>query len=158
MSDKIYKGHIIFDHDGTLVDTENRSFLLFLGVANLLRFLVNEDFKLSIWTARPRRSTLEIINHLEIASYFSQIYCSDDGPPKPDPAGLAQLTKGFSKEQCLHIGDSPGDFQGAHDFGIQVVAACWNNVFTVEKYSKLADYTALNLEDCKKIIKGKFNV
>ncbi len=158
MSDKIYKGHIIFDHDGTLVNTEGPVVELFPGIKALLIFLVKEDFKLSLWTARPRRSTLEIINHLEIFSYFSQIYCYDDGAPKPHPAGLAKLTQGFSKLDCLHIGDSPGDFQGAHDFGIEVVAACWNNANTVEKYSQLADYTALNLDDCKKIIKGKFNV
>ena len=63
----LVKGHIIFDHDGTLVKVAHGQFQLFEGMWELLEELQAEKFTLSIWTARPRNSTLEIIKRLGIA-------------------------------------------------------------------------------------------
>lgn len=151
-------GHIIFDHDGTLVNTDFSPFILFKGMREFLIELKSLHFELYIWTARPRRSTLESIKKFDIAGFFTEIYCFDDGIPKPHPMGLKSLTEGIPKDKILHIGDSLTDFEGAKAYGIEVVAACWNNPFQVEKYAEFADYTALNLDECMKVIKGKFYV
>lgn len=149
-------GHIIFDHDGTLVDTNASPFILFKGMKELLSDLKSQNFELFIWTARPRRSTIESIKRLEIAHYFTEIYCFDDGIPKPHPMGLAELTDGQNKEKILHIGDSFTDFDGAKAYGIEVVAACWNTPDQVEKYVQFADYVALTIDECRQIIERKF--
>jgi phosphoglycolate phosphatase len=153
---KTPKGHIIFDHDGTLVDTNKSPFVLFKGVRELLQELKARHFELFIWTARPRRSTIESIKRLEISRYFTEIYCFDDGIPKPHPMGPAELTAGVPKEEILHIGDSLTDFDGAHAFGIEVIAACWNAPDQVQKYAQFADYTALTIDECRQIIEKKF--
>ncbi|MGZ3809099.1 MAG: HAD family hydrolase [Bacteriovorax sp.] len=152
------RGHIIFDHDGTLVNTNCSPFILFKGMGEFLTELKSQNYQLYIWTARPRRSTLESIKRLDIARFFTEIYCFDDGIPKPHPMGLKSLTEGIEKNKILHIGDSLTDFEGAQAFGIEVVAACWNSPDQVEKYAEYADYTALNLNECLSIIKRKFYV
>jgi len=153
---KTVKGHIIFDHDGTLVDTNSSPFILFTGMKELLQDLKSRHFELFVWTARPRRSTIESLKRLEIAHYFTEIYCFDDGIPKPHPMGLAELTAGLSKKSILHIGDSLTDFEGAHAYGIEVIAACWSVPDQVKKYAQIADYTALSIEECRQIIERKF--
>ena len=152
------KGHIVFDHDGTLVNTDRSPYLLFAGMKELLIELKAAQFELYIWTARPRRSVIETIEKLGIRQFFSDIYCYDDGTPKPHPMGLLKLTEGINKNNILHIGYSLTDIEGAHSFGIEVIAACWNSPDQVNKYQVIADYTALDLNQCRSIIKGKFYV
>ena len=151
-------GHIIFDHDGTLVKTDCIHYILFTGMRELLMDLKASGFELYIWTARPRHSVLEITKNLDIAKFFTNIYCYDDGLPKPNPLGLQVLTEGLDKNEIIHIGDSMTDIDGAKTYGIEVIAACWNNPNQVKNYKGIADYTALSLIQCRDIIKGKFNV
>lgn len=154
----IIKGHIIFDHDGTLVNTDKAPYFLFVGMRELLVDLKSQGFSIYIWTARPRRSVIEIVKKLEIENFFEGIYCYDDGIPKPHPMGLESLTEGIPKNQIIHIGDSLSDIEGALHYGIEVVHACWNNPNQVEKYKNKATYSALSLDECRAIIKRKFYV
>jgi phosphoglycolate phosphatase len=155
---KRISGHIIFDHDGTLVNTDQSPYFLFDGMRELLIDLKNHGFELYIWTARPRRSVLETTKKCDILHFFNDTFCYDDGLPKPHPMGLKKLTEGIPKNEILHIGDSLTDIEGAKAFGIEVIAACWNNPLQVNKYINIADFTAVDLLQCRSIIKGKFNV
>ncbi|MDO9183011.1 MAG: HAD family hydrolase [Bacteriovorax sp.] len=155
---KIPAGHIIFDHDGTLVNTEHFPAFLFDGIRELLIELKSKGFELYVWTSRPRRSTLESLGKFDIQQFFSDIYCYDDGLPKPNPMGLERLTPGLQKNKILHIGDSYTDLEGAKAYGIEVVLACWNNADQVNKYHDITDYTALNFIELREVIKGKFYV
>ena len=149
---------IIFDHDGTLVNTDLPDFKLFTGIKELLVDLSNAGFVLSVWTARSHRSTVESLKHLEIAPYFSEIYGHDDGLPKPHPMGLRKITEGFEKNNLLHIGDSLGDLEGASAFGIDVIAACWNSTNQVEIFKRKTPFLAMTPDDCRNIVAHKFNV
>lgn len=149
---------IIFDHDGTLVDTDVPDFKLFDGIKELLVDLSRAGFEMSVWTARSHRSTAESLERLEIASYFWEIYGNDDGFPKPNPWGLAKITEGFEKKNLLHVGDSVGDLEGASAFGIDVIAACWNSTNQVEIFKRKTPFLAMTPDDCRKIISDKFNV
>lgn len=151
-------GHIVFDHDGTMVKTDQIPYVLFDGMRELLIELKNLGFELYVWTSRPRVSTKESLKKFEIGHLFSEIFCYDDGLPKPNPMGLIRLTEGIPKDNILHIGDSYTDLEGAKAYGIEVVLACWNEPSQVDKYKDIADYSALNLSELRKIIKGKFNV
>lgn len=149
---------IIFDHDGTLVDTDTPDFKVFVGIKELLVDLTKHGFHLAVWTARSHRSTVESLKRLEIASYFGEIYGHDDGVAKPHPEGLRTITDGFDKNHLLHIGDSHGDIEGARAFGISVIAACWNNSEQVENFRTKTPFVALKVDDCRAIIAKKFNV
>lgn len=159
------KGLIIFDHDGTLVDTNNGRFELFTGMRDVLEKLVKNDFELAVWTLRPRASTIESLNKNGIAAFFNELYCSGDGPSKPHVFGLESILQnslsGFSKDhkeykdKILHIGDSIGDVVGAHQFKIAVIAALWNDP-EMKETLKAADYFAYKTGDCLSIIEKHF--
>ena len=151
-------GHIIFDHDGTLVKTDTSQYTLFAGMRDLLLELKSQNYELYIWTARPRQSTLDIIKKMDIAQFFTELFCYDDGIPKPHAMGLIKLTAGIDKKSILHIGDSPSDIEGAKAYGIEVIAACWNRPNQVNNGLAGANYTANSIEECRQIIKGKFYV
>jgi phosphoglycolate phosphatase len=149
---------IIFDHDGTLVNTNVPDFKLFPEIKELLVDLTQAGFVLSIWTARGHRSTVESLESLHVASYFTEIYGHDDGLPKPHPSGLGKISAGFELSDLLHIGDSLGDLDGAQSFGIEVIAACWNSSNQVEIFKQKTPFIAMTPNDCRKIIASKFNI
>ncbi len=151
-------GMIIFDHDGTLVNTDVPDFKLFDGIKELLVDLSEAGFEMSVWTARSHRSTVESLKRLEVASFFWEIYGHDDGLSKPHPMGLTKITEGFEKKNLLHIGDSVGDLEGAGSFGIDVIAACWNSTNQVEIFKRKTPFLAMTPDDCRNIISQKFNV
>ena len=151
-------GMIIFDHDGTLVNTDVPDFKLFTGIKELLVDLSNAGFEMSVWTARGHHSTVESLKRLEIATFFWEIYGHDDGLTKPNPWGLAKITEGFDKKNLLHIGDSIGEVEGARSFGIDVIAACWNSTNQVEIFKQKTPFLAMTPNECRKIINNKFNV
>jgi phosphoglycolate phosphatase-like HAD superfamily hydrolase len=151
-------GMIIFDHDGTLVNTETRDFKVFTGIKELLVDCKALGFELSVWTARSHKSTVESLKSFDIAQYFNEIYGHDDGLSKPHPMGLAQITAMFKKSQLLHIGDSLGDVEGAQAFGIEVIAACWNSTNQVEIFQQKTPYVAMTPDECRAFINKKFNV
>lgn len=149
---------VIFDHDGTLVNTETPDFKVFPGIKELLVDLNKAGFEMAVWTARSHRSTIESLKNGEIAEFFGEIYGHDDGMSKPHPMGLSQITKGFQRESVIHIGDSLGDLDGATSFGISVIAACWNSANQVEIFKRKTPFVAMTPDDCRSIIAKKFNV
>jgi phosphoglycolate phosphatase-like HAD superfamily hydrolase len=151
-------GLIIFDHDGTLVDTDSPDFKVFPGIKELLVDCQKLKFDLAVWTARSHKSTVESLKSLDIAHFFGEIYGHDDGLSKPHPMGLQQISAGLNKQQILHIGDSIGDVEGALSFGIEVIAACWNNRNQVVIFQRKTPYVALEARDCRRFIAKKFNV
>lgn len=149
---------LIFDHDGTLVNTETPNFKVFPGIKELLVDCTRLGFELTIWTARSHRSTVEILKNLDLAHFFREIYGHDDGISKPHPMGLQTLSSGIEKKNILHIGDSVGDLDGARSFGIEVIAACWNSTNQVNIFQQKTPFIVYDPTDCRKVIEKKFNV
>ena len=56
-------------------------FLLFPDILELLDQLASLNYKLYVWTARDRASTLDILKNLNIISKFEEIRCYDDTIP-----------------------------------------------------------------------------
>ena len=98
---------------------------LFPGLLQLLENLKQEGYRLSLWTARDRQSTLEILNRVGIMPFFQGICCADDARVKPAPDGLLKLAEGHDKEKVVVIGDSSMDCQGARSYGGHFIAALW---------------------------------
>lgn len=119
------KRHIVFDCDGTLVDTSHFKYNLFPGIKELLTAL-SVDSCLYVWTARERRSTLRILKELGIDHFFSSFSTLDDAPAKPHVSGLMSLVGEFDKKSICVIGDSSNDILGAKNFGVKAIGAVWN--------------------------------
>jgi phosphoglycolate phosphatase-like HAD superfamily hydrolase len=135
--------YIVFDHDGTLVNTSGFPRSLYPGMKDLLKFLKNEEVKLFVWTARSRASTVSILEEQGILSYFEDICGSDNAAGKPSAAGIEFLLPGVKPENVIVIGDSLGDIIGGSKFGAHCIGAMWGHG-DASAESMYAEYGAKN--------------
>lgn len=125
---KINKVGVVFDHDGTVVDTRGLNPVVFPGIMKLLTELNDRGVDLYLWSLRPRASLTRIMKEVGIFHYFRDLRGSDDGNyPKPHPEGLNELLEGYDLKKVCHIGDGSGDYAGASSLKIPFIAACWND-------------------------------
>jgi phosphoglycolate phosphatase len=154
--------HVIFDCDGTLVDTSQSPFRLFPGIQELILKLSGECM-LYVWTGRDRPSTHRILKENGLLASFEALYTSNDGPTKPHTYGLECLVPKVPKESICIIGDSPADMLGGRNFGVLCLGAVWNRQVNGIHLSEAgADFLVSHPDDCSKIIqqnlKGVSNV
>ena len=152
---KIPLKHIVFDHDGTLVDTSSYKRKLYEGIKELLEFTRSNKLEIYVWTARERRSTVEILESLDIISMFSGLSCGSEVAMKPSPEGIKFMLQDVDPDSVMVIGDSVGDIIGGNEFGATTVGAIWAyNDNRAEQYMKDngANFTCNTVEDLKKII------
>ena len=140
--------HVVFDCDGTLVDTSSTKYSLYPSIKTILTEL-SQVAVLSVWTARDRVSTLRILSENQVSQFFEAIYSSDDAYPKPHVKGLQELTCGAEKSKVFVIGDSSVDMIGAKNFGAKAIGALWNG----QSHPNLlleagADYLASTPQEC----------
>lgn len=148
--------HIVFDHDGTLVDTSRHPKVLFKGIYELLKELKDIGLKLYVWTARDRKSTQEILKNLEISHIFEDISTATDGIPKPNLDGLETMLFDVDPKNVLIIGDSYTDILGAKNFGCSSIVVLWDDPKNQDRVNSLkqfeADHICFEVSVCKKLI------
>lgn len=149
--------HIVFDCDGTLVDTSRPRYQLFPGIKELLE-ANRKDCLYYVWTARGRVSTMRLLEELGIRFYFEEFSTPDDAIPKPHIAGLLDLVGHTPKNSVCVIGDSANDMLGAKNFGVLAIGATWNKE-TRESYLKDsgADFIVSDPVECSKLIELNLN-
>jgi phosphoglycolate phosphatase len=77
--------------------------------------------KLAVLTNKPVNFTREMVNRLEIASYFSYVYGGNSFPlKKPDPMGVNKMMEELqvSPRQTLMVGDSDTDILTGRNAGV----------------------------------------
>lgn len=144
--------HVIFDCDGTLIDTSTPKYKLFPGVKELILEL-SKDCTLYVWTARGRQSTLRILEDNGVSAYFDSLSTVDDSIPKPHIAGLMDLVGAAPKNSICIIGDSSNDMLGAKNFGVLAIGALWNRDAKQEYLKESgADFVVSHPSECSKLI------
>ncbi|MFP5385753.1 MAG: HAD family hydrolase [Bacteriovoracia bacterium] len=144
--------HVIFDCDGTLVDTSGPGYKLFPGIKDFLQ-AHSKECLFYVWTARGRSSTLRILEELGISSYFDSLSTVDDHIPKPHIDGLLHLVGTASKESICVIGDSSNDILGAKNFGVLAIGATWDRHVREEYLREVgADFIVSHPSECSKLI------
>lgn len=147
--------HIVFDCDGTLLDTSRAPYKLFPGIKELLLEL-SQDSTLYVWTARGRSSTLRILEELEVKHLFDSFYTADDGIGKPHALGLMTLVGSAPKNSVVMIGDTSNDILGAKNFGATSIGCIWNGESHADVLRDFgADFIATHPQECSKIIHSK---
>ena len=145
--------HIVFDCDGTLIDTSNFRYLLFPGIKDLLLEL-KKDSCLYVWTARDRASTTRILQEQGVYTLFEALCTIDDALPKPHISGLVQLVGAHPKSQVCVIGDTSNDILGAKNYGVESIGAGWNKQVRVETLKELgASFIATDPARCAEWIR-----
>lgn len=146
--------HIVFDHDGTLVEMGTYR-NLFKGIPELLTELSQRNIKLYIWTARNRASCLEILKSLDIIGFFEDISTSSDCEVKPNPEGLLNMLGDVNPKEVIIIGDSSSDIYGAKNFGAISIGALWDNPGELSRKHLMqagADYTSNSPQECRNLL------
>jgi phosphoglycolate phosphatase len=145
--------HVVFDCDGTLIDTSGQVYRAFAGIKELLTDLA-QDSCLYVWTARGRSSTLRLLQENGLAAFFDAVYTADDGPGKPHIAGLVTLLPMGPKEATWVIGDSSNDMLGARAFGARALGAAWNPEVRPELLLETgAEFVVKDPAECSKLIR-----
>ncbi|HXH75147.1 MAG TPA: HAD hydrolase-like protein [Bacteriovoracaceae bacterium] len=147
--------YIIFDCDGTLIDSLSRNYPLFPGVRELIVELAQEN-KLYVWTARDRTSTLRILTENGINQYFEALCTVSDAAPKPSVAGLLMLVGSVPKDSICVIGDSSNDMLGGKCFGVLSIGAVWNREANATFLKDAgADFIVSHPSECSKLVELK---
>lgn len=147
---------IVFDHDGTLVDTSSYQRLLYPGVKEMLTELAELGVDLYVWTARERGSLVEILQYLDIIGHFKLLSCGGETAAKPSALGISEMIFNIDPSEVVVIGDSLGDMQGGKSFGGYCVVAMWSHGQDEARkmYQEAgANECFLDVEDCLKFLK-----
>ena len=147
--------HIVFDHDGTLVDTNGQG-RMYPGVWEMLDELGQRGVKLYVWTARTRHSTVEFLKSLDIITRFEELYCSTDSYPKPDVEGLKEMLGDVDPRSVVVVGDSMADMAGSSNFGSHSIGVTWATSNDSRHRQALFDagakHVAATVKECKEKI------
>jgi phosphoglycolate phosphatase-like HAD superfamily hydrolase len=145
---------VIFDCDGTLLNTNQLKPSFFPGIKELLLDLA-VDCQLFVWTARGRASTLRILEENGVRHLFEAISTPDDAPSKPHIKGLFDLVGSHPKNSICVIGDSSMDIIGARNFGVMAIGAVWNTSVE-ERFLREAgaDFIVSHPSECSTLVRS----
>lgn len=125
------------------------------GVINLLNHITKFNINLGIATGKDTKRAIEILEHLNLAPYFSLIVGSD-AVEKSKPHG--QMLKKHiqyyhsTPEQTLFIGDTIIDLKEGRNAGVKTAAALWGQGSEVELLSYRPDYVFYTPEEILSIL------
>ena len=98
---------------------------VFEGVAETLAELKRRGYRLFVATAKPTVYAKQILEHFDLAQYFTDIYGSELNGERTNKAELIQYILEQQKlqaDQCLMVGDREHDIFGARQNGIDTIA------------------------------------
>ena len=127
-SSKLLKLVFDIDKDDKDFDEHKRNFLneyernilmygnLFLGVSELLNFLLDKKIPYGIVTNKPRKYTEIILKKSSLLRQSKVVICCDDGfKSKPNPEGINHACNilGVPNSKCIYIGDHENDLNAS---------------------------------------------
>lgn len=101
---------------------------LYPGMEECIRKLYEAGKKVVLLTSKPLFFATQIISHFQLSPYFFLEIGTELDEQHSDKKHLMEkaISKGgFRKEDCLMVGDTIYDIQGAKDAGIDSVAALY---------------------------------
>jgi len=115
---------LVEDFIGFYRETLTTNTRIYEGGRELLEQLRSEGRRLGICTNKNHELTVEILEQLDLAKYFSSVAGERQGwPRKPDPAPLLEVVAelGASRRDALMVGDSGADVACARAAKMPVV-------------------------------------
>lgn len=98
------------------------------GIEAVLRVLKLANIRTCVVSNKPHTFSIELVTRIFGAKFFDIIIgSSDDLPKKPNPEGVLMCMEklGFSKDECVYIGDSDVDILTAKNAGVRSIGAVW---------------------------------
>ncbi|MDO5155101.1 MAG: HAD hydrolase-like protein [Eubacteriales bacterium] len=123
------------------------------GIVEMLRELSEKGMDLIVATSKPETFTLRIMDHFDLAKYFTLIVGSDDEKGRNTKgkviahalttyAKQKDISLEKAKEQAIMVGDRHHDVDGAKENGIETVGILWGYGDREELVSAGAKYIA----------------
>ena len=127
---------------------------VFEGVAETLAELKRRGYRLFLATAKPTVYAKQILEHFDLAQYFTEIYGSELNGDRTNKGELIQYIleqQGIQADQCIMVGDREHDIFGARHNGIESIAVKYGYgseielqqaqpKYTIENFSHLLNY------------------
>jgi len=127
---------------------------VFEGVAETLAELKRRGYRLFVATAKPTVYAKQILEHFDLAQYFTDIYGSELNGERTNKAELIQYILEQQKlqaDQCLMVGDREHDIFGARHNGIDTIAVSYGYgsqeelalaqpKYKIDRFNQLLDY------------------
>lgn len=105
-----------------------RQFRLYEGVAETLAELSAAGVRLGLATSKGRQTTLDILNHCGIASYFDVVLggdCVERGKPHPEMLLQMRALCGTAPQRTLMVGDTSFDIRMGQAAGVATCAVTY---------------------------------
>lgn len=127
---------------------------VFEGVAETLAELKRRGYRLFVATAKPTVYAKQILEHFDLAQYFTDIHGSELNGDRTNKAELIQYILAQQKlqaDQCMMVGDREHDIFGARHNGIDTIAvnygygsqeelALAQPKYKIDHFNQLLDY------------------
>lgn len=127
---------------------------VFEGVAETLAELKRRGYRLFVATAKPTVYAKQILEHFDLAQYFTDIYGSELNGERTNKAELIQYIlaqQQLQADQCMMVGDREHDIFGARQNGIDTIAvnygygsqeelALAQPKYQIDRFNQLLDY------------------
>jgi HAD superfamily hydrolase (TIGR01549 family) len=96
----------------------------FNGTIELIADLHKANFDLYLWTLRYQQSSLQMLEHNQVLSFFSDFHCGDHEEPKPSHLGIKEkLLEDY--QQMFMIGDTVTDVIAGKNLGATTIGVTW---------------------------------
>lgn len=127
---------------------------VFEGVADTLAELKRRGYRLFVATAKPTVYAKQILEHFDLAQYFTDVHGSELNGDRTNKAELIQYIlaqQQLQADQCLMVGDREHDIFGARQNGIDTIAvnygygsqeelALAQPKYKIDSFNQLLDY------------------
>nr|WP_280520206.1 HAD-IA family hydrolase [Acinetobacter sp. F-1] len=127
---------------------------VFEGVAETLAELKRRGYRLFVATAKPTVYAKQILEHFDLAQYFSDIHGSELNGDRTNKAELIQYIlaqQQLQADQCMMVGDREHDIFGARHNGIETIAVSYGYgsqeelalaqpKYQIDRFNQLLDY------------------
>lgn len=96
---------------------------IYSGIVDALKRLKADGVRLGVLTRGGHEYAVQVLAHYRLLEYFDVIQGRDDfgyADAKPSPKAMVHLADALEVElgDMLYVGDSPTDYQSAHDAGV----------------------------------------
>ena len=127
---------------------------VFEGVADTLAELKRRGYRLFLATAKPTVYAKQILEHFDLAQYFTDIHGSELNGDRTNKAELIQYIlaqQQLQADQCMMVGDREHDIFGARHNGIETIAVSYGYgsqeelevaqpKYKIDRFNQLLDY------------------
>ncbi|MCP0912087.1 HAD-IA family hydrolase [Acinetobacter pseudolwoffii] len=129
---------------------------VFEGVAETLAELKRRGYCLFVATAKPTVYAKQILEHFDLAQYFTEIYGSELNGDRTNKGELIQYIleqQHLKAEGCIMVGDREYDILGARRNGIKSIAVTYGYGSADELQRAQPEYKIENFDDLLDFLK-----